>query len=127
MHRIQGISISAIAMILALASTAWAAGNPELVEAQRQYRQERSHCLSGRSHQDRATCMKEAGAAYTEARRGALAVAGSADFERNATRRCDAQPPADRAACAQRMLGTGKTQGSVEGGGLIRRTEARLP
>lgn len=125
MNRIQGIS--AIATILAFAPAAWAASNPELVEAQRQYRQERSHCLSGQSHQDRATCMKEAGAAYTEAKRGALAVAGSVDFERNATQRCDAQPPADRAACVQRILGAGKTQGSVEGGGLIRKTETRLP
>lgn len=125
MNRIQ--TLAALAFTLALAPAAWAGSNPELVEAQRQYRQERSACLSGKSHQDRATCLREAGAAYMEARRGALANAADTDLQQNATRRCDAQPPADRPACVQRILGAGSTQGSVEGGGVIRETETRLP
>jgi hypothetical protein len=44
-------------------------------------------------------------------------------LEANATARCEAQPAADRAACVQRILGAGSTQGSVGGGGLIRQTE----
>ena len=42
-------------------------GSPEAT-----YRYEREKCLSGRTHQDRATCLKEAGAALAEARRGRL-------------------------------------------------------
>ena len=76
--------------------------------------------MSGQSHQDRTTCLREAGAALQEARRNRLETGGSAAFEANATARCNAQPATDRAACVQRITGAGSTQGSVEGGGLIR-------
>ena len=64
-----------------------------------------------------------AGAGYEEARRGRLGTASAPDLAGNATRRCEAQPAADRAACAQRILGAGTAEGSVEGGGLLRQTE----
>jgi hypothetical protein len=116
----------ACAIALALAPAAWSAGNKALSQAQQQYKQERAHCLSGQSHQDRATCLKEAGAAYEEARRGALAGgSASTSFSQNATARCEAQPPADREACVQRVMGAGSTEGSVKGGGIIRQTETK--
>jgi hypothetical protein len=102
---------------------AWAADKSPASQAQGTYQQERARCLSGQSHQDRATCLKEAGAAYDEARRGGLGNATSADLARNATQRCEAQPAADQAACAQRVLGAGSAQGSVESGGLLRQAE----
>ena len=116
---------SALALVLALAPAAWAAGAKGTSEAQRRYQQERAHCLSGQSHQDRATCLKEAGAAYEEARRGRLDNSGN-DYTRNATQRCNAQPEADREACMQRVLGAGSAQGSVQGGGIIRETETKV-
>jgi hypothetical protein len=94
-----------------------------LSEAQQQYKQERAHCLSGQSHQDRATCLKEAGAAYEEARRGALNNSGGSNFSQNATDRCNAQPPADREACVQRIMGADSASGSVKSGGVMRQTE----
>lgn len=115
----------AAALLAAIAPAAFAAGNAGLADAQRKYEQERARCTSGQSHQDRATCLKEAGAAYDEARRGSLAGAGGADLNANATKRCEAQPEADRAACVQRILGAGNAQGSVEGGGVIRQTETK--
>jgi hypothetical protein len=116
--------IGACAIALALAPAAWSAGNNAPPQAQQQYQQERAHCLSGQSHQDRATCLREAGAAYQEARRGVLNGSGaSTDFSRNATARCEAQPPADRQACVQRIMGAGTAEGSVEGGGIIRQIE----
>ena len=118
---------AAAALAFGLTAPAWAAGNAALAEANRVYQQERAHCTSGKSHQDRATCLQEAGAAYGEAKRGALANAGGTDLRANATRRCEAQPQADRAACIQRIAGSGTTEGSVKGGGLIRETETRLP
>lgn len=114
----------ALALALALAITpAWSAGKAKLSQAQADYQQERARCLRGDSGQPRATCLKEAAAAYDEARRGRLGNAEGADLARNATQRCDAQPQADREACVQRILGAGNAKGSVGGGGLIRRSE----
>ncbi len=112
------------AMVVALACTpeVWSAGGTSS-EAQQRYRQERAHCLSGMSHQAKATCLKEAGAALQESRRNRLETGGHASFQANATARCNAQPAADRDACVQRITGSGSTQGSVEGGGLLRQVE----
>ena len=117
--------IGAVALVLAMAPSVWAAGNSALTDAQQHYKQERAHCLTGQSQQDRATCLKEAGAAYGEARRGALSNSGSS-FSQNATERCRAQPAEDRDACVQRIMGSGTTSGSVKGGGLIRETETKV-
>lgn len=109
----------ACAIAIAILPAAWSAGKKESSEAQQRYKQERAHCLSGKSHQDRETCLREAAAALQEARRGRLESGGNARFEANASVRCNAQPASDREACIQR-LGSGATRGSVEGGGLIR-------
>jgi hypothetical protein len=121
MNNFQNTALLAAA--LCLASAAQAAGNPELAQAQRQFRLERDHCTSGQSHQDRATCLQEANAAYQEARRGALANATGSELATNATRRCEAQPAADREACVQRIMGAGNTEGSIKAGGVIRSSE----
>ena len=113
---------SALALVLALAPSAWAAGIKATPEARQLYQQERAHCMSGQSQQDQATCLKEAGAAYDEARHSRLNNSGSS-FTQNATERCKAQPAVDREACVQRILGAGSAQGSVHGGGIIRETE----
>jgi len=85
------------------------------------YQQELSVC--GRNQQDRAACIREAGAARLEAARGGLTSAP--DYRRNALARCSLQPPADRADCEARVLGgsgnaSGNVDGSVMGGGVIR-------
>jgi hypothetical protein len=109
--------------LVAGVSPVLAADKAKLSPEQAAYNQERARCMRGDSGQDRATCLKEAGAALDEARRGRLANKPSADLSANATQRCQAQPAADREACVQRILGAGNTQGSVKGGGLIRETE----
>jgi hypothetical protein len=116
---------AACALVLAAAPAAWSAGNQGASQAQQRYQQERAACLSGQSQQDRATCLREAGAAREEARRGRLdnGAGASASLEQNAVARCNAQPAADREACVQRIMGAGSTQGGVESGGLIRQTE----
>jgi hypothetical protein len=116
--------VAALTLGLAFAvSPAWAAGKVKLSQAQVDYQHERERCLRGETNQPRATCLNEAAAAYDEARRGQLGNPSGADMSRNATQRCDAQPPADREACVQRVLGAGKVEGSVQGGGVIRATE----
>lgn len=79
--------------------------------------------------QDRAACLREAGAARQEAQRGGLSNAGPGAESRNALARCQLQPHADRADCEARVKGTGQTstEGSVMGGGLIRETVTPVP
>ncbi|GGI53790.1 hypothetical protein [Oxalicibacterium solurbis] len=84
------------------------------------YQQERAACMDGRSQQDRTTCLREAGAARGEAKRGHLT--DSTSYEENATARCNVLPPSDRQDCVKRIHGQGTTSGSVEGGGIYRET-----
>lgn len=96
-----------------------AADRVKLSDAQATYRADRAACLSGKTNQDRDTCLREAGAALQEARRGGLDNARG-EFETNRLARCDSQPPEDRALCVRRMNGEGFTSGSVAGGGIYR-------
>jgi len=64
-------------------------------EAQARYKQERAKCMSGQSHQDRATCLKEAGAALNEAKRGNLG-SGTGQNEQNQLKRCESFPRRSR-------------------------------
>ena len=87
---------------------------------------ERARCESGQSNQDRATCLKEVGAAQGEARAGNLTGGAPAQ---NATDRCKALPASDQAACMGRM-NSGTSSGSAESGGIIReyrQTEVGTP
>jgi hypothetical protein len=86
-------------------------------------RPSRVAAVCGHNQQDRAACIREAGAARQEAARGGLTSAP--DYQRNALARCGLQPPADRADCEARVLGgsgntRGAVDGSVMGGGVIR-------
>lgn len=109
---------------LLLAPLAWAGEAERLREARATFKQERAYCLDGRSHQDPATCLKEAQAAYAEARRGTLDPTGAqAALQRNTVRRCNAHPARDRAACVRRLTDGKAAQGSVRGGGILRQVE----
>ena len=61
-----------LALALFVMSTAMIAGASELSDANARYQAERAVCQSGQSNQDRATCLKEAGAALHEAKMGRL-------------------------------------------------------
>lgn len=105
----------------AAADRARTSGTPEQV-----YRQYRADCLAGRTHQDRATCLKEAGAALQEARRGRLDNGADArTLQQNALLRCQRQPAEDRADCERLARGEGQVSGSVEGGGVIKEVVTR--
>ena len=107
--------------ISGLASTTMASAAGQRRGDARVYQEELSVC--GHNQQDRAACIREAGAARLEASRGGLTSAP--DYRSNALARCGLQPPADRADCEARVLGSsGNTSssidGSVMGGGVIR-------
>jgi hypothetical protein len=119
-------------LILALASIGAAAVVSAADDARATYERERAACLSGRSAQDRATCLREAAAAYQEARssrRGPMLPQDSTDrYADNALQRCQPLSPADRAECERRMR-SGTSSGSVTGGGILRelRTVQEVP
>lgn len=98
---------------------AWAAPAKDLSDARLRYEQERAVCMSGRSNQDRVTCLQEAGAAWAEARKGGLRD-DATQYTRNATQRCDALPQDDRRDCLARMQGDGTLRGSAKAGGIYR-------
>ncbi|MFL9924701.1 hypothetical protein PQR62_10515 [Herbaspirillum lusitanum] len=91
------------------------------------YEKERAACLNGSSNQDRATCLKEAGAAREEAARGKLNDPAQTQYRQNALTRCKALPDADRIECEKRIDGSGVTQGNPMDGGVLRENVTIVP
>jgi hypothetical protein len=95
------------------------------------YQKDRANCEAGRTAEDRATCLKEAGAALEERKRHQLDNNGSPVG--NATDRCNSLPDKDKADCMARVLGPAApnqrvtTTGSVAGGGVLKETTTTTP
>ena len=120
-------TLSAAALFAAVFSASIAqAQAPEPGSAARA-QQERANCDG--VQQDRAACLREAGAARQEAGRNGLTNVGPGRADANAMARCREQPAADRADCEARLQGGARTstEGSVMGGGIIRETVTPLP
>jgi len=98
---------------------AMAAATDTNAEIQARYERERAVCLNGKSNQDQATCLKEAGAARDVARRGLLEE-GSPDYRRNQLDRCKALTGEEAKDCRLRMKGAGTVSGSASAGGIYR-------
>lgn len=107
-------------LVASAAGTTWADMNAGRASAAARYEVERAMCLRGASSQDLDTCLREAGAAYAQARRGAAGDDDAAQLEANRLRRCDPLPSDQRRDCIARMQGQGTTSGSVAGGGIYR-------
>lgn len=119
-------------MILALGAaaamaSALATAGPGVADAQARYQQERAACMSGNTNQDRATCLREAGAALVEARRDGLTTTSDSTYVQNRMERCDPLPAADQEDCVRRMNGEGIVKGSVEEGGIYRELRRTVP
>ena len=123
-----GLFISTVAMTSEAAGTAAkaAAAPSSSSAAQTRYQQDRAVCLSGASNQDRATCLKEAGAARDEAQKGGLGDS-TEPYADNQRKRCAQLPGSQRQDCLARMQGQGNISGSVAGGGLLRETVTVVP
>jgi hypothetical protein len=108
-----------------------AAGNAMAADGDRQggasstIAQERQNCMDGKTNQDRATCLREAGAAKQESQRGNLRDTG--DYGSNASKRCDTLPPDQKADCERRSMGEGSVSGSVGSGGVVRELVTPVP
>lgn len=109
------------AALMGLAGAAQAGPKPAHIDPLRlQYEREKADCMTGRTSEPRNVCLREAAAAYADARRGRLAVAGAGPelWQANALRRCQAQPAEDREMCERRVR-EGTVTGSVESGGQL--------
>jgi septal ring-binding cell division protein DamX len=90
------------------------------------YLKDRADCEAGRTAEDLATCLKEAGAAQDERKHNRLDNTGS--LRQNAIERCNVLPPRDKTDCLARIEGASAsnqkttTSGSVAGGGVLRET-----
>ena len=122
----------AAALAGAFASATVLAAEPVATDdAKARYLKERANCEAGNTTQDKATCLKEAGAALDEKKKGKLDNSGSPVA--NATDRCNVLPAKDKADCLARIVGPQSPNqrvtisGSVEGGGVIRETTTTTP
>jgi len=130
-HQLTMLTVAA-AVAGAFATTAVFAAEPVASnDAKDLYLKEKANCEAGNTTQDKATCMKEAGAALDQKKKGKLDNSGSPAA--NATDRCNALPQKDRADCLARIVGpAGPNQrvtgsGSVEGGGMMKETTTTTP
>lgn len=110
-------------MVLSV-SASMAADKTAQQTARARFQQDSAVCNSGRSNQDRATCMQEARAALAASQGGRLPAA-EPNLARNATQRCAPLPPEDRQDCIARMQGQGTTSGSAASGGIYRELVTR--
>lgn len=115
--------LMALAAAGLIGATAPLAQPARQIDASGDYRQEVEACRSGRTVQDRQTCLQEARNARAAAARGALHTPNADQMRANAMARCEGMANADMAACRARMMGYGTTSGSVGGGGMLRELE----
>lgn len=99
----------------------WAGGAVAEDSARAAYERQRAVCEAGTSGQDRATCLREAGAALQETRRGRLTRGvDEQQLRANAAQRCERLPAERRNECLALRSDRAQVHGSVAGGGIIR-------
>ncbi|WP_343587013.1 hypothetical protein [Herbaspirillum sp.] len=118
------IGLAACGLLLAGGSLA---ANKGRAQADTQYQAEKTACSNGTSTEDKATCLREAGAAKAAAARGELSAPGAAQLKENAMKRCEGLPQINRVDCEKRMNGGGIADGSVREGGIYRETVTIIP
>jgi len=117
-----------LAVFAAGACMAASTAAAQAISPEAQYKTDVARCQSGDTNQDKATCMREAGAALEEAKRNRL-MHDNANYDQNQVRRCQALPADQREDCMLQMSPGSNTQvqGSVAGGGVLRETTITIP
>lgn len=117
--------LGALALLAAtlVGSPAAAAGQASAsVEAR--YQRELAACAAPTYVGDRQACRRDAGAGRSQST-ASPADADPGRYVRNALKRCELLPEADRSDCVLRMQGLGTTQGSAADGGIYRELVTR--
>jgi hypothetical protein len=118
------VSIAAVSLLTAGGVFAAGKSNSEL---DAQYQREKAVCTSGQSNQDKATCLREAGAAYQQAKQGRLNDGQQTQYSSNAVNRCKALPASDQADCQRRIENPTDVEGSAPSGGILRKDVTIVP
>ena len=118
----KSAALFGVAALLSFGATAQIASGTTGIDASGSARSEMNACLTGRTQQDQETCMTEVRNANAAKRAGQVDNAGG-QFGANALKRCDVFQGEELIACQARIVGYGKTDGSVAGGGAIRQVE----
>lgn len=120
---IVGAAVLATLPVPAIGATEAAAASPQ---ARAQYARDVAHCrsLTPRST-ERANCLSEASTRF-HMKLPSKATESPDILARNALRRCDPLPPADKTECVARMQ-YGSATGSIAGGGVLRSLTTREP
>jgi len=123
------LALGAAALLPAVgqAQTRSTAPGADLSAIDAQYRRDVQRCNSGQTGQDRTACLREAGAARDEARRGRLDDRQNGRYQQNALERCKRLPASQQQDCLTQMNAPSRTSGSVEGGGVLRETVIPVP
>ena len=104
------------------AASAQIASGTTGIDATGNAQSELAACISGKTQQDRQTCMTEVRNANAAKRAGKVDNSGGR-FKDNALARCDVFQGEEQIACQARIVGYGDAAGSVAGGGVIRQIE----
>jgi hypothetical protein len=127
-HRQRSITLPAgalWALIAALASSpGGAAEQSGPPNAQASQPQGTAPCQNLTTHDARANCLSAASTARA-AGKPTPPGEGSESLSRNALKRCEPLPDADRTACEARVKGFGTQTGSVASGGILRELVVR--
>ena len=121
----QSRSVAAVILLtvgtIGFASAQIASGTTG-IDATGNAQSELAACNSGRTQQDRETCMTEVKNANAAKRAGKVDNSGG-QYKANAMARCDVFKGEEQIACQSRIIGYGDNKGSVAGGGVIRQVE----
>jgi len=124
-HRLSRPTLALALLVVGLGSTtALAAGKTGSLDPKVRYQRESAACASIRVFDDRANCLSEASTRFA-ATQPAVPEEASDILRRNALKRCEPLPEAERKDCVARMQGSGTTSGSVAGGGIYRELVTR--
>ena len=126
-HTVAMLSVATAGLLMAGSAFAAGAGGKSNAELDAQYQREKAVCTSGQSNQDKATCLREAGAAYQQAKRGSLQTNQSQQYSQNAIERCKSLPTQDQADCQRRIDNPTEVEGNALSGGILRKEVTVVP
>jgi len=113
------LSFGAATLLAVGAATAQVGTMSTGIDSSGSFQSEVQACMSGKTQQSQADCMREARNAAAEKQRGRLET-----YSDHAAARCEVHTTGeDRAACRARVMGMGESQGSVAGGGMLHQSE----
>ncbi len=132
-HKLNAVQVplKRVSAMLCLAGLTWTGGVAYAADtsktSQAQHQQDVATCKSGASGQPLETCLREAAAARQERDRQNLTAESPEQLRQNELARCNRLPEAQRQNCVSKMTSPTEVQGSVQGGGVLRKKEIQVP